>query len=177
MMVGDLTYDVAPARDRPPAGGQQRLREARRDDRRDTRQYPGLVILPAHDPGSGQPPGPGHRPGSDAGDSVAVPGTKMAIDSLEAIQARGTTQWIRVRRGERLQPGAAAGPARPRPTDDQRGAPLRRRCSAWNRPSQSPTGTSAAAVVRCGYADPAGIGLEAVGARYLCPAWLTPVLP
>ena len=35
----------------------------------------------------GQPPGPGRRPGPDTGEHVAVPGTRMAIDSLEAILA------------------------------------------------------------------------------------------
>jgi pimeloyl-ACP methyl ester carboxylesterase len=33
-----------------------------------------------------------------------VPGTKMAIDSLEAIQAGGTTQWIRIRGADASNP-------------------------------------------------------------------------
>ena len=40
-----------------------------------------------------RPPGPGHRAGPEGRDRVAM----LAIDTLEAIQARGTTQWIRVR--------------------------------------------------------------------------------
>jgi pimeloyl-ACP methyl ester carboxylesterase len=41
----------------------------------------------------------------------------MVLDSLEAIAIGGVTQWIRIRDQEPA--GAAAGPARPGPADDQ----------------------------------------------------------
>jgi len=46
------------------------------------------------------PPGPGFRPGSDIDHRVAV----MTIDTLEAIQAGGTTPWIRVRGADAANP-------------------------------------------------------------------------
>jgi RNA polymerase primary sigma factor len=48
----------------------------------------------------GEPPSPGHLPGSDTDHRVAM----MTIDALEAIQAGGTTHWIRVRGADAANP-------------------------------------------------------------------------
>ena len=80
----------------PGVGNRRHLREATAMVNEMRQRYPDSAILPAHDP-ERLPPGPGHRPGPETGERLAMPGTKMAIDSLEAIPAGGTTQWIRIR--------------------------------------------------------------------------------
>ena len=102
MMVGDVTYDadLLEAGHVPGVGSRRRLREATAmiNTLRQRESGPGD---PARSrPGSGEPPGPGHRPGSKGGDRVAM----LAIDTLEAIQAGGTTQWIRVRGADASNP-------------------------------------------------------------------------
>jgi N-acyl homoserine lactone hydrolase len=54
MMVGDLTYDahLLEAGHVPGVGNRRRLREATAMINTMRQQYPGLVILPAHDPGA-----------------------------------------------------------------------------------------------------------------------------
>jgi N-acyl homoserine lactone hydrolase len=54
MMVGDLTYDahLLEAGQVPGVGSRRRLREATAMVNQMRQQYPGLVILPAHDPGA-----------------------------------------------------------------------------------------------------------------------------
>ena len=54
MMVGDLTYDahLLEAGHVPGVGSPRRLREATAMVNKMRQQYPGLVILPAHDPGA-----------------------------------------------------------------------------------------------------------------------------
>jgi N-acyl homoserine lactone hydrolase len=54
MMVGDLTYDahLLEAGHVPGVGSRRRLRETTAMVSTMRRQYPGLVILPAHDPGA-----------------------------------------------------------------------------------------------------------------------------
>jgi N-acyl homoserine lactone hydrolase len=54
MMVGDLTYDahLLEAGHVPGVGSRRRLREATAMVNMMRRRYPGLVILPAHDPGA-----------------------------------------------------------------------------------------------------------------------------
>jgi hypothetical protein len=72
----------------------------------------------------------------------------MAIDTLESVQAGGTTQWIRVRGADAANPVLLLIQQGP-------GCRLSTKCAAsstswgWNRPSPSSTGTSAAAVVHC----------------------------
>jgi hypothetical protein len=53
-MVGDVTYDahLLEAGHVPGVGSRRRLREATAMINTMRRQYPGLVILPAHDPGA-----------------------------------------------------------------------------------------------------------------------------
>jgi len=53
-MVGDLTYDahLLEAGHVPGVGSRRRLREATAMINTMRQQYPGLVILPAHDPGA-----------------------------------------------------------------------------------------------------------------------------
>jgi hypothetical protein len=53
-MVGDVTYDahLLEAGHVPGVGSRRRLREATTMVNALRRQYPGLVILPAHDPGA-----------------------------------------------------------------------------------------------------------------------------
>ena len=94
IMVGDLTYDahLLQAGHVPGVGSRRRLAEATAMINTMRQQHPGLVILPAHDPGAASrlAQATGQAPN---GDRVAMP----AIDTLEAIQAGGTTQWIRIR--------------------------------------------------------------------------------
>ena len=54
IMVGDVTYDahLLEACHVPGVGSRRRLREATVMINTMRRQYPGLVILPAHDPGA-----------------------------------------------------------------------------------------------------------------------------
>src|SRR4029077_7613259 len=108
----------APARDGPRTGGRQPAPPAG-NDRHDQHPAPavsghgdparsrpgsGEPAGPGHrpgpPPGGGGPPGPGPRPGSQGRERVAVP----AIDTLEAIRAGGTTQWIRVRGTDAANP-------------------------------------------------------------------------
>ena len=48
-------------------------------------RYPDLAILPAHDPGAADRLSQASGQASDSGGRIAVPGTKMAIDTLESI--------------------------------------------------------------------------------------------
>jgi N-acyl homoserine lactone hydrolase len=54
LMVGDVTYDahLLEAGHVPGVGNRRRLREATAMVNAMRRQHPGLVILPAHDPGA-----------------------------------------------------------------------------------------------------------------------------
>ena len=54
IMVGDLTYDahLLEVGHVPGVGSRRRLREATAMINKMRQQYPGLVILPAHDPGA-----------------------------------------------------------------------------------------------------------------------------
>jgi glyoxylase-like metal-dependent hydrolase (beta-lactamase superfamily II) len=54
MMVGDVTYDahLLEAGHVPGVGSRRRLREATAMINAMRQRYPGLVILPAHDPGA-----------------------------------------------------------------------------------------------------------------------------
>src|SRR5271169_4250918 len=92
----------APARGRPRPGGRQPAPPAggHRHDQHHAAAASGSGDPARSRPGSGEPTGPGHRPGSYTGDRVAV----MTIDTLEAIQAGGTTQWIRVRGADASNP-------------------------------------------------------------------------
>ena len=108
MMVGDLTYDahLLEAGHVPGVGSPRRLREATAMVNKMRQQYPGLVILPAHDPGAADrlarvtlatarlcQPHDFHSEGS-----------QMEIDTLESVQSGGATQWIRVRGADAANP-------------------------------------------------------------------------
>jgi hypothetical protein len=74
----------------------------------------------------------------------------MAIDSLEAIPADGITQWIRVRGTGASNPVLVLiqqGPGLPMINEARRFRHLLK----LDRPSQSSTGTSTAAAVRCAH--------------------------
>ncbi|HMD23468.1 MAG TPA: N-acyl homoserine lactonase family protein, partial [Streptosporangiaceae bacterium] len=108
MMVGDLTYDahLLEAGHVPGVGSPRRLREATAMVNKMRQQYPGLVILPAHDPGAAdrlarvtlatarlrQP------------HDIHSEGSQMEIDTLESVQSGGATQWIRVRGADAANP-------------------------------------------------------------------------
>jgi len=62
-MVGDVTYDahLLEAGHVPGVGSRRRLQEATAMINAMRQRYPGLVILPAHDPGAGRITRPGAR--------------------------------------------------------------------------------------------------------------------
>jgi N-acyl homoserine lactone hydrolase len=108
MMVGDLTYDahLLEAGHVPGVGSRRHLRAATAMVNKMRQQYPGLVILPAHDPGAAdrlarvtlttarlcQP------------HNLHGEGSQMRIDTLESVQSSGATQWIRVRGADAANP-------------------------------------------------------------------------
>ena len=160
LMVGDVTYDahLLECGHVPGVGNRRLLRDATAMVNQMRQRHPGLVILPAHDPGAASRLAQATGQASDPGDGVAMPG--LAIDALESVQSGGDAQWIRVRGTDTANPVLLLiqqGPGLPMINEARRSG-----CSSgWSECSRSCTGTSAAAAVRCARrTDRRGLSLE-----------------